>query len=77
MRWVIIHVLDIAEAHFYCRKKRERMSLTISTDNIGANQEGIEGLSRTPQMRGGSRGCPVSILEVMDIKGHPVNTLEA
>ena len=53
------------------------MSLTISSDNTGAIQEGIKESVRRLQMGGGSRGYPVSISEVVGFKGHPASTLEA
>ena len=54
------------------------MSLTISSDNTGAVQEGIKELVRRLQMAGGSRGYPVSISGVaVGFKGRPANTLEA
>ena len=53
------------------------MSLTISSDNTGAIQEGIKESVRRLQMGGGSRGYPVSILGVVGFKGRPACTLEA
>ena len=54
------------------------MSLTISSDNTGAVQEGIKESVRRLQMGGVSRGYPVTISGVVGFnKERPVNTLEA
>ena len=53
------------------------MSLTISSDNTGAIQEGIKESVRRLQVGGGSRGYPVSISEVVGFKEHSASTLEA
>ena len=56
------------------------MSLTISTDNTGAIQEGgIKEAARSCKVgAGGSKGFPVSTSEALGFKaGHPVNTREA
>ena len=63
------------------RKKREKMSLTTSTDNIGVTQESIKVYQERARMdlvQGGFKGCPVNISSGrMGFKEHQMSTLLA